>query len=218
MTDESGYSAVIAPNVGDSLKAGWATFKNQAQILVGAFAIYFCANIFLAVLLQLIAGSLAFVLMLVLSVASILPSLLLLPGLYWISLKAARGQKPVLKDLLVMFDGRFIHHLGILLLQSCGALACGIGVLVTQALFIPGSFLVLDRKMDWDGAMEMCVETIKPKIGNWIVFHLVLVLVGFAGIFACVGGVLVTGPVALCAWAHAYDKTLSTVLRQQSTA
>jgi uncharacterized membrane protein len=218
MTEDSGGASVNAPNVGDSLKAGWATFKNHAQILIGAFAIFFGANIVLAVLLQVLAGSLGFVLMLILSVASIMPSLLLVPGLYWISLKAARDQKPVLKDLMVIVNDRFIHHVGILLLQTCGALACGIGVLVTQALFIPGSFLVLDRKLDWNGAMEMCVETIKPKIGNWIVFHLIIVLVGFAGIFACVGGVLITGPVALCAWAHGYDKTLSAVLRRQSSA
>src|SRR5688572_15380325 len=111
MTEDTS-TGVAAPNVGDSLRAGWATFKANAPILVAAFAIFAGANLVLSVLLQLIAGSLGWVLIFVLSSASVLPSLLLLPGLYAMSLKAARGQKPVLKDLLVMFDDRFIHHLG----------------------------------------------------------------------------------------------------------
>lgn len=204
MTEET-TAGVAAPNVGDSLRAGWGTFKAHAQILVGGFAIFAGANLVLSVLLQLIAGSLGPVLVVMLSTASIVPSLLLLPGLYSMALKAARGQKPVLKDLLLMFNDRFIHHLGMLLLQTCGALACGIGVIVTQALFVPGSFMVIDRKMDWDGAMGACIESIKPKLGSWIVFSLVLALVAFAGLVACFFGVLITGPVALCAWAHGYQ-------------
>src|SRR5262245_9557353 len=205
MADEATQSGVEPPKPLDALKAGWETFKAHAQILVGAFAIFAGANVVLSVLLQLLAGSLGAVLMIILSTAAVVPSLLLLPGLYSISLKAVRGQKPVLRDLLLMFNDRFVHHLGMLLLQTCGALACGIGVIVTQALFVPGSFMVIDRRIDWDGAMGACVESIKPKLGAWIVFSLVLALVAFAGLCAFFFGVLITGPVVLCAWAHGYQ-------------
>ena len=204
MPESTTATAVAGPNVGECLRAGLATFKTHAKVLFLGFLIFVAANIVLSVLLQLLAGSLGLFLIVMLSAASIIPSLLLLPGLYSMALKAARGQNPELRDLMLMFNDRFIHHLGMLLLQSCGALACGIGVIVTQALFIPGSFMVIDRKMDWDGAMGMCVESIKPKLVNWIVFSLLLFLAGLAGVLACGIGVLVTGPIVLCAWAHGY--------------
>jgi uncharacterized membrane protein len=204
MADDT-TTGLAAPNLSDCLRAGVETFKKHAKVLVAGFGIFFGANLLLGVVLQLLAGSLGVVLMFVLSIASVVPSLLLLPGLYSMALKAARDQKPELRDLLLMFNDRFIHHLGMLLLQSCGALVCGIGVIVTQALFIPGSFLVIDRKLDWDGAMQTCIESLKPKLVNWIVFHLVLAVIAFVGVLVCLVGVLVTGPVVLCAWAHGYQ-------------
>jgi len=105
-----------------------------------------------------------------------------------------------------MFKGQFIHHVGLLLLQICGILACGIGVFVTQALFIPGSFMVIDRHMDWDDAMNTCVSSIKPTLLKWIAFHVVVAIVAFVGVFGLFVGLLFTGPIALCAWAYAYEK------------
>ncbi|HEU4339017.1 MAG TPA: hypothetical protein VFS19_03025, partial [Planctomycetota bacterium] len=103
----------------------------------------------------------------------------------------------------------FVHHLGMLLLQSCGALVCMVGMIVTQALFVPGSFLVIDRHKDWDDAIATCLESIKPKIVPWILFSLTLSIVAFAGFCAFIVGALVTVPVAICAWAHAYEQCFS---------
>jgi hypothetical protein len=209
MTDEVAAAAVLPPKIPDALKAAWKTFTSQAAILVVSFAIFLGSGVAFSLFLHLIAGSLGPFLAFLLSTASILPSLLLLPGLYAIALKATRGQRPDVADLFVMFKDRFIHHLGMLLLQVCGALVCIVGVWVSQAMFIPGSFLVLDRKLDWDGALETCVEQVKPRIVNWILFNIAVFLVGFAGFFFCVVGALVTGPVALCAWAYAYEHSFA---------
>ena len=206
MTEGPAAETVAPPKPGEALTAAWATFRIHAKILLGGFGIFIGANVVIGGGLQLVAWNLGPVLAFLLSLASILPSLFLLPGLYAMALKAVRGQKPVIDDILLMFRDRFVHHVGLLMLQVCGALVCIVGVLVTQTLFIPGTFLILDRKLDWDGAMQECVERIKPAIGQWILFHVVMCLVVFAGLLACFFGVLVTGPVALCAWAYAYDR------------
>ena len=194
------------PKLPDILKAAWNTFRSHTQILVAAAAIFLGASVLLAVILNLVSGALGWFLTIFLSISSFAPSLLLLPGLYAISLKCVRNQKAEIRDLFIMFQGRFVHHLGILLVQSCGAFVCLIGVVVTQAFFVPGSFLVIDRRMDWDGALQTCVENIKPKVVPWVLFSLALSIVAFAGFFAFVVGSLVTVPVALCAWAHAYEQ------------
>src|SRR6185503_8352572 len=131
------------PKIPDVLKASWNTFRQHAQILVTAFGIFLGVSVILAVLLNLVSGALGWFLTIFLSISSFLPSLLLLPGLYAISLRCVRNQKAEVRDLFIMFNDRFVHHLGLLLLQSCGAFVCGIGAIVTQALFVPGSFLVI---------------------------------------------------------------------------
>jgi hypothetical protein len=205
MADEATVG-VVPPPIKEALTTGLNTFKAHTKILLQSFGIFVGGNIVFGVLLQLIAGSLGTVMALALSFASVLPSVLLLPGLYSIALKCVRGQKAELKDLLLMFQGRFIHHVGPLMLQWSGALVCCVGVLATQALFIPGSFMVIDRKKDWDGAMQLCVEYIKPKFAPWLVFHLVMAAVVLVGVLACLVGALFTTPIALCAWAYAYEK------------
>jgi len=207
MADEATASPGIdPPKIPDVLKASWTTFRQHAQILVTAFGIFLGASVVLAVLLQLISGQLGWFLRIFLSVSSFVPMLLLMPGLYAISLRCVRNQKAEVRDLFIMFNDRFVHHLGMLLLQSCGAFVCMIGMVVTQALFIPGSFLVIDRHKDWDDAVSTCLENIKPKLVPWILFSLTLSVVAVVGFCAFVVGSLVTVPVAICAWAHAYDQ------------
>ena len=205
MTDAAASKGVEPPKFADALRSGWMTFKSNTKVLVASFGIFLGSSVVLALLLNLISGSLGPLLTFILSTASFLPSILLLPGLYSIALKSTRAQKAEIGDLLLIFKDRFVQHVGLLLLQSCGAMVCLVGAVVSQALFVPGSFLVLDRQMDWDDAMGRCVEDIKPKLVNWIVFSLVISLVAFAGFLACIVGALVTGPVALCAWAYAYE-------------
>src|SRR5262245_9040982 len=206
MAPEPAAPGVLPPNAGEALKAGWNAFVANSKVMVGGFAIFLGSVLFLLILFQILAGALSWITVF-LAVGAIMPPLLLVPGLYKMALKAVRGQKPDVRDLLVLFQDRPVHHIGLLLLQTCGALLCVIGSIVTQAIFIPGSFLVLDKKLDWDGAMGMCVEQIKPKLPQWILFQLVVAVVAYVGVFGLIVGVLVTGPVALCAWAYAYEKS-----------
>lgn len=205
MADAPAVTGVEPPTIGEALQAGWKAFTVHSKVLVTGFAIFLGSVLFLAILFQILAGAMGFI-TIFLSIGAIMPPLLLVPGLYKMALKAVRGQKPDPRDLLLIFKDRPVHHIGLLLLQTCGALLCVIGAIATQAMFIPGSFMVIDRKMDWDGAMGMCVEQIKPKFPKWILFHLVVAVVAFAGVFGLIVGTLITGPVALCAWAYAYEK------------
>lgn len=206
MVTKPAVSSVNPPPIGEALSAGWNAFRNHTKVLLQAFGIFLGSVVALNLLVLIVGGSLGLILGLLLSVMCALPTVFLLPGMYAIALSAVRGQKPDLRDITIMFKSRFIHHVGLLLLQICGILACGLGVFVTQAMFIPGSFMVLDRKMVWDRAMNTCVMSIKPNLLNWIVFHVLVSIVAFVGVFGLVIGLLFTGPIALCAWAHAYEK------------
>ena len=205
MAEAPAGAGVEPPPIGEALQAGWNDFTANSKVLVSGFAIFLGSVLFLALVFQFLAGAFSWITVL-LSIGSIFPPLLLVPGLYKMALKAVRGQKPEVSDLLLLFKDRPVHHIGLLLLQTCGALLCVIGAIATQAMFIPGSFMVFDRKLDWDGAMGMCVEQIKPKFPKWILFHLVMAVVAFLGVFGLIVGTLITGPVALCAWAFAYEK------------
>ena len=212
MTDEATTATVPPPDIAATLTAAWATFRTHTKILLQAFGVVVGINIVFAIIFGLISQNLnSSILSFILMGLGTLPSLVFLPGLYSIALKCVRGQKAELKEILLLFQDRLIHHVGMLLLQVCGALACGIGIIVTQALFVPGSFLVIDRKMDWDGAMERCVEHIKPKIVPWILFSLAVCIVAMSGLLVCIVGVFVTAPLAFCAWAHAYDRSFKNV-------
>jgi len=185
MADTSTGSAVNPPGIGEALGIGWGAFKNNMGILIGA------------TLVLVVAG-----------IVPLLP-LLLMPGMYSMSLKAVRGQKAEFGELFLMFTDRFVDHLIMLLLQICGVIACGIGQLITQPLFIPGSFLVLDKKMAWKAAMDECMKRVKPNLLNWIIFVIVILIVGFLGTLLCIVGVLITAPMAMCAIAYGYDKAFN---------
>jgi len=185
MADAPAGSAVNPPGIGEALGAGWNAFKANMGIFIGATLVIFVAGI-----------------------VPFLP-LLLMPGLYSMSLKAVRGQNPEFGELFLMFTDRFVDHLMMLLLQICGAIACGIGQLITQPLFLPGSFLVIDKKMAWKAAMNECMSRVKPNLLNWIIFVVVILIVGILGSIACIVGILVTAPMAMCAIAYGYEKAFS---------
>jgi hypothetical protein len=182
MGDAPAGSAVNPPGIGEALGAGWSAFKANMGVMIGATFIFF------------IAGIIPF-----------LP-LFFLPGWYSMCLKAVRGQKPEIGDLFLMFKEGFVDHLMMLLLQICGAIACCIGQLITMPLFLPGNFLVLDKKMAWKAAMDECMKRVKPNLLNWIVYVIVIMIVGGLGIIACVIGYFFTFPMAWCAIAYGYEK------------
>jgi len=173
------------PPMGQALSTAWNVYKaNLMPVLIATF----CAT--LLGLIPLIGGMLA------------------IPGALLVALKAVRGQTPEPADGFVSFQA-LVDHLVIGLLQMLGAIACCIGAYVTQGIFLPGSFLILDKGQNWQQAKDVCMEKIAPNWVAWTIFALVTGLVGVSGLILCGIGVYFTLPIATCAWAYAYEETLA---------
>src|SRR5688572_12902315 len=116
------------PPIGQALSAGWNIYKaNLSPVLIATF----CAT--LLGLIPVVGGMLA------------------IPGAMLVALKAVRGQTPQPADGFVAFQA-LVDHLVIGLLQMIGAIACCVGAYVTQGIFLPGTFLVMDKGQTWQAA------------------------------------------------------------------
>jgi uncharacterized membrane protein len=173
------------PPIGEALSAGWTAFKaNMMPVVIGTL----CAM--LLSLIPFVGGMLA------------------IPGLLLVGLKAVRGQTPEPADGFVGFQA-LVDNLVIGLLQIAGLLACCVGAWVSQAVFIPGSFLIVDKNKTWQEAKDVCIAQIWPNWLGWTIFTLVTGLVGGSGAILCGVGIFFTLPIATCAWAYAYEQTLA---------
>ena len=90
------------------------------------------------------------------------------------------------------------------LLQIVGILACCVGVYVSQAIFFPGTALIIERGIGWEQAKDVCVARIWPNWGPWTLYA------GrgprrASGALLCGIGVIVTAPLAVLALAYAYE-------------
>jgi hypothetical protein len=176
--------AVSPPPIGEALNAGWTTFQaNMAPIAIG------CACAMLPGLVPVLGQGVAFA------------------GMMQVSRKALRGEVPQPTDGLVGLSDQLIDHVVMGLLQIAGILACCIGLYVTQAIFYPGTLLILERGISWDEAKDACLQRMKPNALQWTLFVFLVGLVGASGMILCVVGVFFTAPVAMIALAYAYEKT-----------
>src|SRR5207248_2539909 len=100
-----------------------------------------------------------------------------------------------------------LDHILIGLLHQIGILLCCVGIFITGPLFFAGHYLIVDTNMTWREAMGKCMEVIRPQLGSWILFTIVIGLVAALGILLCIVGIFFTGPIAACAMAYAYDQT-----------
>jgi hypothetical protein len=130
-----------------------------------------------------------------------------MPGALLAGARVVRGQTPDVDDALVGFK-RPVDHIMIGLLQLSGMLACCVGVLVTAPLFFMGHMLIVEKGLDWQQAMRVCLDQVKPQLAAWILYYVVLVLFSSLGAIACFLGVLVTAPMAAIAMAYAYESSL----------
>jgi hypothetical protein len=179
-------TGVSPPPIGEALSVAWETFqKNPAPILIGTL----CAIV--VSLIPVIGSGLAFA------------------GMMAVSLKALRGGVPEAADGFAGLTKRPIDHIVMGLLQIVGLLACCIGVYVSQALFFPGTLLILDRDLTWEQAKDVCLRDVKPDLVSWTLYVLVLGLVGGSGMILCIVGVFLTAPIAMLALAYSYEKTFA---------
>lgn len=180
----SAPGAVSPPPIGEALRVAWQTFQRYpVPIVLGTL----CA--ILVSLIPLAGVGLAFA------------------GFMKVSLKALRGQAPEAADGFAGLFDNAIDHIVMGLLQLTGFLACCVGVYVTQALFSPGTVLILERGASWEQAMNSCLEQVKPNWVEWTLFTFVVMALGASGMLLCFAGVLVTAPVAMLAMAYAYDRS-----------
>lgn len=168
------------PPIGEALTVGWNTYKQRmVPVLIGVL----CA-----------------------SVVGIIPGIGF-AGMMNVSLKALRGKDPTPADAFVGFSAA-VDQIMMGLLQLVGAIACCLGIYVTQGLFFQGSVLITEKGMNWSDAKDRCLVTFKDTWVAWTVFVLVVGLVGSLGAIACGIGVFFTLPIATCALAYAYEQTL----------
>lgn len=173
------------PPIGEALSVGWNTFKeNMVPILIGIL----CAAL--------------------LGMIPVVGQFLAFPGMMFVSLKALRGQPVEPRDGFVAFTMP-VDNIVMGLLQILGIIACCIGVYVTQAIFLPGTFLIVDKGVTWQDAKDRCMAQVKPNWLNWTIFFFVVGLVGGLGAVLCGIGVFFTLPIATIAFAYAYEQTLA---------
>jgi hypothetical protein len=176
---------VNPPPIGEALEVAWATFKKDYEsIFIGIL----CA--LLLTLIPLVGGGLA------------------MAGLMQVSLKALRGQRPEPADGFVGLQAP-VDHIVMGLLQIVGLLACCVGVYVSHAVFFPGTALIVDKKMTWTEAKDVCVARIAPNWAAWTLFTFVISLVGASGAILCGIGIVVTAPLAALAMAYAYERSIA---------
>ena len=179
--------AVSPPPIGYALRIAWQTFQRDMVPIAVAML---CAM--LLAMIPLLGGGLA------------------LAGMMHVSLKALRGQTPAAADGFIGLSDNAIDHVVMGLLQIVGLVACCIGVYVTQAIFYPGTIMILQRGIGWEEAKDECMARVKPNWGAWTIFTLAIGLVGGSGALLCGIGVLFTAPIAMIALAWGYQQAFGT--------
>ena len=173
-----------APSIGDCLSDGWKAYKaNWGAVLVG----FLCA--WVVRMIPVVGG------------------FWMQAGLKKVALKAVRGQRPEPGDGFAAFDAP-MDHLVIGLLEMLGLLLCCFGVYITVPLFNNAGFLIIDKRMTWSDAKAVCMSQVWSNFGGWWVLWFVTTFVGGLGIWLCFFGIFLTMPMAICAMAAAYDRTL----------
>jgi serine/threonine protein kinase len=190
------------------VRRGWALVKSEFWPLVGITAL------FIALLSVASSGSAV-----VWSSRTSLPqgsSVLflvlqgpLMGGLYLYFLRKIRREAANIELAFSGFSSRFLHlFLGSFVVSALTALGfvClilpGIYLLVAWIFTLP---LILDKGLDFWPAMELSRKLVTKHWWRFLGLLLVLGLLCFAGIIACVVGFFVVAPVALASLMYAYE-------------
>jgi len=134
----------------------------------------------------------------------------ILGGVVQFALRVARGEKP---DFGVVFSGgRFFAPMlgGTLIYTFCSSLglfACLVPGLFIMAIWIAYSAFIVDKGMGGIEALKASSQLTAPYRTNVVVYVLLSILVGVAGVLACcVGALLVSFPVLMIGNAYLYLK------------
>ena len=132
----------------------------------------------------------------------------LMGGLYLYFLKKIRREKTTVETAFSGFSNRFLHLFlagfvtGLLTWLGFLLILPGIYLLVAWMFTLP---LVMDKQLDFWSAMELSRKVVTKHWWKFLGFGIVLLLLTFAGVLACVIGVFVMSPLVLAALMYAYE-------------
>jgi hypothetical protein len=184
--------------IGECLEFGWDIFKRHTGALVAAT---FCLGVVQSVLDGLISLSHSWALTFF---ANMLLSGLTLGGLMNVVRIAARGGSPTLEDAFLPYRARQGDYLIVGLAAGIGAIAFGIGVIITAFLCLFAPLLVVDGD-DYKHALTRSKDLMLAHLGEGVVLFVVLGVINLIGAATVIGG-LVTAPVSAAALLKAYEK------------
>jgi uncharacterized membrane protein len=204
MLPQMGFSSSSA------LRFGWETFKKRPWFFIGATAILAAASIGVEALTRAIDNTL--------SGAQDEPTLLgfivnfalgAIIGMGGTAFYLAAYDKPDTVELSSLWHPRpFWKYVGTSILLG---LAVGVGLLllivpgvILALMFMFSTFLVIDRELGPIEAMKESNRITRGHKWNLLVLLLMLILINLLGALALIVGLLVSVPVTVLAFTHAY--------------
>lgn len=135
----------------------------------------------------------------------------LVAGVYYMAFAKMHGRHLFVGMLLEPFRMNYVPLVlvGIFggALQALGLLLCGVGYFLTFPLWMFGIPLVLDRGLaPWD-ALEQSRLTVQARLGDWVLFGLVIIMLNVVGVAFAGIGLVVTLPVSMLMLARVYRET-----------
>jgi len=126
-------------------------------------------------------------------------------GISIMAFKAFGGEEPEIGDVFKPFE-RFVDYLLVTLCIAAGALACGIGVLVTGVLFMFAPMIVAAEGADWKTAIIKSKDMVLANLGEVILLMLAAIGINMCGVLLCFVGVFITAPLTYLMTARAYQQ------------
>ena len=210
-------------DIGSCLRRGWGLVRGNFWPLFGVTALV----LLLLALIGSAGGSFERSSSGVVSAnsASVLGLLALGPlmgGLCLFFLKKIRGEPVNAETAFSGFSHRFLH---LLLAGLVTSMLTGFGFL---CLILPGIYLlvawtftfplVIDKQLDFWPAMELSRKLVTKHWWKFLGFWMVLVLLNFAGVLACLIGFFVTAPVVMATLMFAYEDIFNAAPKSLSAA
>lgn len=130
----------------------------------------------------------------------------MMAGMWFIALKAERGERPEIGDLFRGFDNfvnPFLYGLAFIALSLVGSMVA-IGGIVVTGLFIWGFPLIVERKMEFSAAFQGSLDLAKKDYASAILIPFLGALASFVGVLGCGIGLIVTLPLAMTINASLY--------------
>lgn len=187
-------------SLGHLFGRSWPRFKENAALLIGAFAVY-------ALIVGIGSGGQDAPGLI--EIVAFIVTGPLLAGLYWMMLRVQRDEPVEFSDLLAGFR-EFGRALGVYVLYSL-AVVIGLILLVVPGLVLavglwPALYLVLDDDLGVTDTLSKAWAMTKGH--RWRLFALGVVLFFFTllGLLALIVGVVVTGALATLVSAAAYEE------------